>query len=193
MDRRSVLLNSGGRFHARPVSQQGNGEILRSRSLFNRSQAAPSLPEISRRDGLFSRVDTLNVPRFAPRAGQDVPQRSMLITERDREMASRQTRIKSLPLDQRREQEAWAQTQLRKLPGTCRYGDNWKRVKDGYRCKAKVCLVTDELLAEGRGGYYELCQKIKSKNPKRHGPYYPGSRDLFTPQSEANGMLGPRG
>jgi hypothetical protein len=102
---------------------------------------------------------------------------SMLITQHDREMASRQTRIDSLPPDQRKEQETWAQKQLKGLSAMCPYGCQWKRSKTygGYLCAAKLCLVTDELLAEGKGGWYTLHygpEGLSNKNPKRQGPHY---------------------
>ncbi|KAE9373879.1 hypothetical protein N431DRAFT_284228, partial [Stipitochalara longipes BDJ] len=78
---------------------------------------------------------------------------SIFKTDQDREMASRQTRIDALSPEQRKKQEDWAQTQLR-LSGVCIGGFKWDRVTGGYRCKNKKCLVTDELLAEGRGGFY---------------------------------------
>lgn len=101
------------------------------------------------------------------------------VTERDLQMASRQTRIQSLPPEQRQEQKTWAQEKLKRMPSTCPYGFEWKRVKGGYRCGRDVCLVTDDLLAEGKGGWYDF-----GLGPKKilRGPFYPADTALKNSQ-----------
>ena len=106
--------------------------------------------------------------------------KSIYVTDFDRKMASRQPLIDTLLLDERKKQEAWAQTQL-KLSGTCVAGFAWNRVKGGggYICQGTSHMVTDELIAEGKGGYYQndylaLPDKV-NKVPKHWaGPNYPG-------------------
>ncbi len=58
---------------------------------------------------------------------------------------------------------------LKRMPSTCPYGFEWKRVKGGYHCGRDVCFVTDELLAEGKGGWYDL--PLRPNGPGR-GPLY---------------------
>jgi hypothetical protein len=69
-------------------------------------------------------------------------------------MASRQTQYNKLSETDRKEQEEWAKKQLQ-LGGTCVVGFAWVRVERGYRCSAGNDLVTEEPLAEGKGGYYQ--------------------------------------
>jgi hypothetical protein len=94
-------------------------------------------------------------------------------------MASRQTRIESMPPNERQEQERWAQSQLKQLSGTCPLGFEWGRIPGGYRCQPYgpppngLHKVTDELLAEGKGGVY--CQNFDSSwfEDDFRGPFYP--------------------
>lgn len=98
---------------------------------------------------------------------QSMTSASKYVTDYDRKMASRQTRIESLSGDQRSKQESWAQTQLKGLSTNCVGGFGWKRISGGYKCEVGICLVTDELLAEGRGGF---CQ---DDGVEKKGPFYP--------------------
>jgi hypothetical protein len=84
---------------------------------------------------------------------------SLLRTQHDQEMAQRQLRIEALSRGEREEQERWAQAQLM-LRGSCHRGFQWIRVPGGYRCEGHNHAVTDELLAEGRGGWYERDQVL---------------------------------
>jgi Ni/Co efflux regulator RcnB len=69
-------------------------------------------------------------------------------------MASRQTQYDSLSASERKEQEEWAQWQI-KLTGQCIEGYDWGRVDGGYVCAGGNHMITDELLAEGRGGHWQ--------------------------------------
>jgi hypothetical protein len=87
-------------------------------------------------------------------------------TPDDQVMASRQTQIAKMSPAERKQQEKWAQQQLVSNAGTgaCVAGYSWNRVDDywdglligGYRCQGGAHMVTDELLAEGRGGFYNI-------------------------------------
>jgi hypothetical protein len=106
---------------------------------------------------------------------------SILRTEHDVTMASRQTRINSLPPAERQEQEQWAQKQIH-LTGACIGGWWWTRVQGGYRCGSGNCKVTDELLAAGNGGFLSAHpqQNLFNRNPNLQdqrgitwvGPFY---------------------
>jgi hypothetical protein len=83
-------------------------------------------------------------------------------------MAARQTKINALSPDERAKQEEWAQRQLTMNTGQCVAGSGWYRYRDerGYRCDGGVHYVSDELLAEGKGGYFVYsCFRITTGTP----------------------------
>ena len=90
-------------------------------------------------------------------------------------MAARQTQIESMAPRERAEQEQWAQAQLAQNAGTCVAGFSWSRIEGGYRCRGGAHMVTDELLAEGKGGYY------RHACPGWEGPIYPGAVFVVAP------------
>jgi hypothetical protein len=71
-------------------------------------------------------------------------------------MAARQTQYAKLPEREQKIQEKWAQHQLQSNAGKCGEGTNWYRVDGGCRCCNGSHKVTDELLAEGKGGYLAI-------------------------------------
>lgn len=85
----------------------------------------------------------------------------------DIDMASRHTRIGDLPIVDRQKQEVWAKSQM-KLVGTCPENFPWDRMAGGFKCQAGSHFITDQLLAEGKGGILI-------------GPWYPGERTPFGP------------
>lgn len=98
-------------------------------------------------------------------------------TPHDREMASRQTRIDTLPRAEREKQEKWAQDQLKMNAGSCVEGFGWHRVPGGYRCNGPEGgghKVTDELLAEGRGRFLQRNTPAHMLTCKESwlGPFY---------------------
>jgi hypothetical protein len=80
-------------------------------------------------------------------------------TPHDQKMASQQTRFSTLPPEEKISQEKWAQEKLL-LGGECVAGCGFYRFeKDGlagYMCGNNLCWIPDALLAEGKGGFYEL-------------------------------------
>ena len=76
-------------------------------------------------------------------------------TPEDIQFASRQTQYNSLGRAERKRQDKWARKQLKNKYARCRNGFKWDREPWGYRCRGGYHMVTDELLAEGLGGYYE--------------------------------------
>lgn len=103
---------------------------------------------------------------------------SLLRSTHDQGMASQQSRIDSLPPAERQKQEAWAQYQLQQIQGTCVAGFAWGRIQGGYRCHGGHHMVTDELLAEGRGGCYWTTAVAWATNPIWEGPFY-GRREAM--------------
>lgn len=95
--------------------------------------------------------------------------KSFLVTPEDLKMASRQTRIETLPPREREAQEKWAQTQI-KATGQCPEGYGWDRRPGGYQCLGGGHGMLDENLADGFGGVYLL--RTKDWNEK-DGVYYP--------------------
>jgi hypothetical protein len=69
-------------------------------------------------------------------------------TPRDQEFASRQTRIESLPPEERVEQEEWAVNQLC-LMSVCPWGFLWHRIRGGYRCDGGGHFISDYHLSLG--------------------------------------------
>jgi hypothetical protein len=120
----------------------------------------------------------------ASSARSHIPTETTFKSEYDKKMASRQTRIESLAPQEREEQEAWAQTQLNQISTSCPQGFPWARIPGGYRCQPNRFMqgnhkVTDELLAEGKGGvYYRLIpfgfpqQLLQQHEEIWDGPFY---------------------
>ena len=72
----------------------------------------------------------------------------------DKLMASRQHQRDTMLLTQAAEQDAWAYKQIMKC-GCCVAGFEWTAVSGGYMCIGGNHLITHQLLAEQRDGYYE--------------------------------------
>ncbi|KAF8848022.1 hypothetical protein BDZ45DRAFT_301194 [Acephala macrosclerotiorum] len=87
----------------------------------------------------------------------EISTKSTFKTKLDVDMARRQILIKTLPAAEQKKQEKWAQTQLKlNSSSNCPAGLVWIRYKDGYRCLGGGHMVTDKLLAEGKGVGIEL-------------------------------------
>ncbi|KAE8454295.1 hypothetical protein EG329_005220 [Mollisiaceae sp. DMI_Dod_QoI] len=100
--------------------------------------------------------------------------KSTLKSSRDQEMAKRQAQVESLPPKERKEQDKWVQEQMNQR-GTCPANLDWIRVASGYICQGKGHGVTDEILAEGKGGLLFRDTKCLTgtREPEFYfGPYY---------------------
>ncbi|CZR61338.1 uncharacterized protein PAC_11234 [Phialocephala subalpina] len=86
----------------------------------------------------------------------------------DAEMGARQTIINTLSPDERQEQEKRAMNHLR-LTAACPDSFTWKSIDEGYHCNGEHHLITNEVLAEGKGGVFLIGGDLESK---RWGPYY---------------------
>jgi hypothetical protein len=100
--------------------------------------------------------------------------RSIFTNPDDFKMASRQTRIESMSGAERKEQDEWAQSMVKKT-AVCPEGFTWSRRTQGYQCRGKHHFITDDLLAEGKGGLYNLIDPDDTSY--RAGPYYPNPTD----------------
>jgi hypothetical protein len=93
----------------------------------------------------------------------------------DAKMASRQTHFASLTPQEQTRQNMWAQTMIQRI-NPCPQGYEWNRIDapSGYHCRGRNHFISDELLAEGKGGIYVVPGgKIKKMDPL-WGPYYKG-------------------
>ena len=101
--------------------------------------------------------------------------RSVLKSPEDVGMAARQTQFQSLtPQDQAR-QDQWARTQLA-INGACPEKYAWLRRDEGYQCEGGHHFISDELLAEGKGGIWHLRNSAHTRSDNRIGPYYEDPR-----------------
>ncbi len=95
--------------------------------------------------------------------------KSVLVTPEDIHMATRQTQYEKLAPIEQQKQENWAQSIIKRV-GICPEGNTWNRRPGGYQCNGFGHGITDEMLAEGKGGIYAL----RAGNwAIKDGPYYP--------------------
>lgn len=87
----------------------------------------------------------------------------------DVRMAARQSLLTTLSSSDQQEQHDWAREFIAHV-APCIEGYNWKRVKWGYQCKGGHHLISDDLLAEGKGGFWSLPSSRDTDS--RWGPYY---------------------
>jgi hypothetical protein len=101
-----------------------------------------------------TRLPTLDKGSSSHRSGKG----TVLRTNLDAKMATRQLKYESLSGQTRQEQEKWAQKQL--IATTCSNGFPWVRETGGYRCTPPRHqgpgghFVTDELIVEGKNRAY---------------------------------------
>jgi hypothetical protein len=178
----------------RKTNQQSSasGDVFRTKllrdylpSIRDQDQSRPTKPASSLRE------QSHNAPLNSQEPSSSrtkIPTGTTFKSEFDVKMASRQTRIESMPPKECQEQEKWAQSQLRQLDTKCPLGFVWGRIPGGYRClpegKPGIHKVTDELIAEGKGGVYVLSLDMVNKWT---GPFY---KD---PSSGKMVMRGPSG
>ncbi|QSZ37720.1 hypothetical protein DSL72_008819 [Monilinia vaccinii-corymbosi] len=79
--------------------------------------------------------------------------RSRLKTQHDVHMASKQVRYQEMNHEEKKKQDQWVSNFI-KDAGPCPAGFSWERVRDGYVCNGGNHFCTDEVLAEGKGGFY---------------------------------------
>lgn len=79
--------------------------------------------------------------------------KSKFKTQHDVDMASRQVKYQQMNHAEKKKQDEWVHNFIQ-YAGPCPHGFTWERVKYGYVCNGGNHLCTDELLAEGKGGFY---------------------------------------
>ncbi|EKD17536.1 uncharacterized protein L3040_006652 [Drepanopeziza brunnea f. sp. 'multigermtubi'] len=145
------------------------------------SAKAPPNPKTHAPQSAATPVENVAPPSSppAPKPISTAPPRikSVLVSAADRKMASFQTKIATLPPPQRKTQETWAQSIIAQT-SQCPQDFRWERRDDhaGYQCAGRNHFVSDELVAEGKGGVYFLPTESRSAPGSlslRWGPYYP--------------------
>ncbi|RAL59526.1 hypothetical protein DID88_006520 [Monilinia fructigena] len=79
--------------------------------------------------------------------------RSRFKTQHDVDMASKQVRYQEMDHKEKKKQDQWVSDFI-KYAGPCPAGFSWERVREGYVCNGGNHFCTDEVLAEGKGGFY---------------------------------------
>ncbi|KAA8563753.1 hypothetical protein MFRU_024g00580 [Monilinia fructicola] len=79
--------------------------------------------------------------------------RSRFKTQHDVDMASKQVRYQEMNHEEKKKQDQWVSDFI-KYAGPCPAGFSWERVREGYVCNGGNHFCTDEVLAEGKGGFY---------------------------------------
>ncbi|ESZ97780.1 hypothetical protein SBOR_1789 [Sclerotinia borealis F-4128] len=123
-----------------PSSSHGRTPAPQNHTLLNRDQPSSS----SSRQPILVHAAATTAPPDA---------KSMFKTQHDVDMALRQVRYQSMTHDEKKKQDEWVRNFIQHA-GPCPAGFSWERVKYGYACNGGNHLCTDDLLAEGKGGYY---------------------------------------
>ncbi|KAF7897832.1 uncharacterized protein EAF01_008798 [Botrytis porri] len=79
--------------------------------------------------------------------------KSKFKSQHDVKMASQQARYQEMTYEEKKKQDEWVRNFI-VYAGPCPAGFGWERVKHGYVCNGGNHLCTDDLLAEGKGGFY---------------------------------------
>ncbi|TGO38179.1 hypothetical protein BHYA_0080g00270 [Botrytis hyacinthi] len=120
-------------------SSRGHTSGSRDRTQLNRDQQSPSS---SRQPSMM---------RAATTAPPDA--KSKFKSQHDINMASQQVRYQEMTYEEKKKQDEWVRNFI-VYAGPCPAGFAWERVKYGYVCNGGNHLCTDDLLAEGKGGFY---------------------------------------
>ncbi|KUJ21642.1 uncharacterized protein LY89DRAFT_767793 [Mollisia scopiformis] len=142
-----------------------SARINQSRDRLPPSNMVSAYPSISGMSALKS-----TPPSFA---------KSTLRSDKDQEMASRQTKIDRLGGRELAEQENWVQSYI-KDRRSCPGGVDWIKMKGGYKCVADQHMMTNEIIREGKGGMFFLdsdCLGGSVKPSEYIGPYYLDTRN----------------
>ncbi|TGO22555.1 hypothetical protein BPAE_0163g00160 [Botrytis paeoniae] len=79
--------------------------------------------------------------------------KSKFKSQHDINMALQQVRYQEMTYEEKKKQDEWVRNFI-VYAGPCPAGFSWERVKYGYACNGGNHLCTDDLLAEGKGGFY---------------------------------------
>jgi len=106
--------------------------------------------------------------------------KSIYTNPKDAERAAKQTRYNSMNAEEKKEQDKWVQKNVFDKSAPCPSGYTWERVpghrSDGYICNGGNHLVTDAMIADGRGGFWIL--PLGQPAYQRFGLSHRGNTDL---------------
>jgi hypothetical protein len=112
------------------------------------------------------------IPTFSSIGDRSSPaEKNTLLTDRDHTMAARQLHFDTIVGKEYNVQAVWVVDQLARS-GACIIINAWYRIAGGYRCTVGGCMMTDELIAEGKGGCYSVTTRSGRENPTWAGPFY---------------------
>ncbi|KAF5871276.1 uncharacterized protein Bfra_007791 [Botrytis fragariae] len=135
LSQQHILLQRDGQ----TSSSRGHTSDSHDRTQLNRDQQSSSS---SRQPSMM---------RAATTAPPDA--KSKFKSQHDINMASQQVRYQEMSYEQKKKQDEWVREFI-VYAGPCPAGFSWERVKHGYVCNGGNHLCTDDLLAEGKGGFY---------------------------------------
>ncbi len=120
----------------------------------------PSRLDTLHRENRSSKRDTTgqsNIPSNldGSKNEDEISTKTAFRSQHDIEMATRQTKYESLTPQEQKKQEEWAQEKIQTL-GPCPQGFRWSRIPCGYHCQGGAHWMSDEMLAEGKGGFFIL-------------------------------------
>ncbi|KUJ20788.1 uncharacterized protein LY89DRAFT_771821 [Mollisia scopiformis] len=107
--------------------------------------------------------------------------KSLFKSQKDVSMSKLQTKRSRMPDDSRqaKEQDVWANTQLAQNGASaCPVGLLWSRDRDGYRCIGGGHFVSDQQVADGKGGWYYGGADKHGIMVQWYGPFY--EKDPFS-------------
>ena len=118
--------------------------------------------------------ETIQVPRAQSRVQSVAPSHvvSKLVSKQDVQFADKQLDYQRLAPQEKVQQDQWAFDFLERV-APCPMGFPWMggtRFRDiGYQCAGHSHVITDELIAEGKGGFMMYAPDCI---PDLYGPYY---------------------
>lgn len=101
----------------------------------------------AKKPSMFSHLDASR-----PHQTDNLAAKTAFTNPHDIQMATRQLQYDTLPVQEQKKQEEWAQKKIQEF-GKCVAGFKWQRVPGGYNCSAGNHWMTDAELAEGQGAW----------------------------------------
>jgi hypothetical protein len=113
-------------------------------------------------------AQSINKVKTKPPTGS----KAVFTSKKDKEMASKQASYHKLSEREKKEQDKWVDEKKKAL-GLCPMAFAWIRREGGYRCSGGNHFLTDGLIAEMKGGVFNVPLDLEGKWAVFWGPYYP--------------------